>query len=108
MMIIVGISSPEWRAIVAFLFIILNWKGTTTTNSSKRRATDHLHTHASLANESVHVFEEGSYETNSLDTRHFIVDCNGAGCWNFTSGTGSPHPQTRSEEHTSELQSHSF
>src|ERR1043165_1889977 len=59
MMKIVGISSPDWRAIVAFLFIILNRKATTTTNFSKMRATDHLHTDASLASPAVPVFEEG-------------------------------------------------
>ena len=59
MMKIVGISSPDWRAIVAFLFIILNRKATTNTNFSKMRATDHLHTDASLASPAVPVFEEG-------------------------------------------------
>ena len=59
MMKIVGISSPDWRAIVAFLFIILNRKATTTTNFSKVRATDHLHKDASLASPAVPVFEEG-------------------------------------------------
>src|ERR1043166_698455 len=59
MMKIVGISSPDWRAIVAFLFIILNRKATKNTNSSKVRATDHLHKDASLASPAVPVFEEG-------------------------------------------------
>src|ERR1051326_452304 len=59
MMKTVGISSPDWRAIVAFLFIILNRKATTNTNFSKMRATDHLHTDASLASPAVPVFEEG-------------------------------------------------